>query len=303
MGYLPALSSRIFVLRCALILRKNIKSIRYIAVLLAIPLLGCTQTGDFGRPRQGVLEQKILPFTGSIAARLREEPVSLYALTEDEKDMRARAWHFLMPEQDAPAITQLEDHAAYHRLLPARQPDVTLFHRTIMGGGGADFISPNLDSPMLRAGAPYSHYASLTSRYNRVKDAIMRDQGLIPPFRRVAAQVIQADHTRFRALEVMQGITPEQRGEARARICENSAIIHRVHWAFYDRAAQYRYSLEHLIIEGPEREAIPAERSLMALERDIGLMNQMISPVTGAGCNGEGAAPPALQSRPLSRKG
>lgn len=301
MGYFPALSSRIFVLRCALIFKIQARSFGLVSLALLMPLVGCTPTGDFGRPHQGVLEQKILPFTGSISAKLRGQPTSLYALTEDEKDMRARAWHFLMPEHDAPSLTQLEDYAAYHRLLPERAPDVTLFHRTIMGGATTGLA--NVDSPILRASAPYGHFASLTSRYHRVRDAIVRDHGLIPPFRRVAAQVVQADHTRFKALDTIHEVTQEQRSEALARICENAAIIHRVHWAFYDRAEQYRYSLEHLVIEGPEREAIPAERSLIAFERDIGQMGQMMTPVLGAGCQSDTSAPPALQPRPLSRKG
>ncbi len=63
---------------------------------------------------------------------------------------------------------------------------------------------------------------------------------------------------RARSLDHVSHLTEEQRSEAIKRICENALIIARVHWAYHDRAAQYRYSLEHLLVEGPEREAIPA---------------------------------------------
>jgi hypothetical protein len=295
MGQSPAFSARIRVLRCA-----SSGSRRFaLAAFLVASLIGCSATGDFGRPRHGFVEEKLLPFTGSVSARLRGEPSSAYALTEDEKSLRARAWHFLVPQEDAPLATRLEDHAAFHRLLPPRKADETLFHRTIMGGPyGGTLVG---DVPALRAASPYGHYASLTSRYNRVRDAIGQDHGLIAPFRMNAAQVIQADHVRMKAMDALEGITPMQRAEGMARICENAAIIARVHWAFYDRAAEYRYSLEHLVIEGPEREAIPAERSLMAFERDIAGLGQAMPPA--APCGEEAAIPPALKPRPLSRKG
>ncbi len=100
-----------------------------LAALLALPLLGCVQTtGDFGRPQPGFTQDVLLPYTGLVSARFRGEPASVYALTEDEKELRNRAWNFLMPEPDAPKGTWQEGHLGFHRLLPPRQHDVTLFH-------------------------------------------------------------------------------------------------------------------------------------------------------------------------------
>ncbi|MCA1952860.1 MAG: hypothetical protein LDL22_07445, partial [Hyphomicrobiales bacterium] len=85
-----------------------------------------------------------------------------------------------------------------------------------------------------------------------------------------------------------------------ARVCENAIIIARVNWAFFDKAEQYRYSLEHLIVEGPEREAIPAERTLMAFERDIaGFRKDAVIPPQ---CLPEAEMPPVITPRPLVRK-
>ncbi|PPD14961.1 MAG: hypothetical protein CTY25_09235 [Methylobacterium sp.] len=267
---------------------------------LGLALAGCYQTtGDFGRPQPGVWENSILPAAGYISATARGEPISLYALTEDEKELRNRAWNFLNPEADAPIVARIQDQFTYYQLLPPRESDITLFHRTIMGG-------PQLSgavgySPTLRVLTGGQSFVSLTSRYNRVRDVITADHALIPHFKLVASQVVQADHVRARSLGHVAHLTEEQRDQAIKRICENALIIARVHWAFHDRAAQYRYSLEHLLVEGPEREAIPAERTLMAFEADIGRFRKdTIFPTV---CTEPVALPAPLSPRPLVRKG
>lgn len=275
-----------------------------VSILLLSGLAGllsaCIETtGDFGRPYKGVLEENMLPFTGSISAKLRGEPSSLYALTEDEKELRARAWRFLNPETDAPVLARLQDQFGYHRLLPPRESDITLYHRTIMGGPYLGTIVG--DSPIWRATTGPSAFRSLTSRYNRVRDTITADHALVPYFKLTASQVTQADQIRARSLDHIANLTSEQRSEAVARICENALIIARVTWAFHDRAAQYRYSLEHLLVEGPEREAIPAERTLMAFEADLGRYRKDLMPPNG--CAEPVDLPAPLEPRPLVRKG
>jgi hypothetical protein len=266
----------------------------------SLSLAGCyTATGDFGRPVPGVFENSILPFAGTVSARARGEAASWYALTEDEKELRNRAWRFLNPEVDAPALAQMQDHFAFHKLLPPRSPDVTLYHRTIMGG--PQFGGDVGYSPGLRAWTVGQPFQSLTSRYNRARDAITADHLLVPHFKLIASQVIQADHVRAKALHHIGQLTAEQRDEALRRICENANIIARVHWAFHDRAAQYRFSLEHLLVEGPEREAIPAERTLMAFEADIGRFRK--DGWQGDSCLQPIEVPEPLQPRPLVRKG
>lgn len=272
-----------------------------LATMLAIPLLACTPTtGDFGRPQSGFTQDVLLPYHGMVSARMRGEPSSYYAFTEDEKELRNRAWNFLMPESDAPKGTWQDRHSAFHRIIPPREHDITLFHRTIMGG--PQFGARN-DSPILRRQANPGHaFSSLVSRYNRVKDTITADHALVPYFKLVASQVTQADHVRARALGRVGHLTEEQRTEALERICENALIIARVNWSFYDRAAQYRYSLEHLLVEGPEREAIPSERTLMAFEADIGRFTKGAMSLPSH-CLREVEMPPVLKPRPLIRKG
>jgi hypothetical protein len=194
----------------------------------SILLAGCyTPTGDFGRPVPGIFENSILPFAGTISARARGEAASWYALTEHEKELRSRSWRFLNPKVDAPALAQMQDHGAFHKLLPLRSPDVTLYHRTIMGGpqlGGDIGYSPGW-----RAWTVGQPFQSLTSRYNRARNAITADHLLVPQFRLIASQVIQADYVRAKALHNIGQLTAEQRDESFRRICENANIIARVH--------------------------------------------------------------------------
>ena len=281
--------------------RKRSRLFWLAVALTTLPLGGCLQTaGDFGRPRPGFTEEVLMPFTGSVSAKLRSEPSSFYALTEDEKELRNRSWNFLMPEKDAPVGTWQQDHAAFYRILPRRESDITLYHRTIMGG--PQFGTLVGDSPIVRRVTnPAGSFTSLVSRYNRVRDSITADHALIPYFKLTAGQVTQADHIRARTLGHVGHLTEEQRSEALARICENALIIARVNWAFFDRAAQYRYSLEHLMVEGPEREAIPAERTLMAFEQDIGRFTKDTH--LPSQCLREAEMPPPLTPRPLVRKG
>lgn len=281
--------------------RRNPAWTTVLLALATLPLTGCLNTtGDFGRAQKGFTEDVLMPFTGTVSGRLRGEPVSFYALTEDEKELRNRAWNFLMPEKDAPAGTWQQDHLSFHRILPPREPDITLYHRTIMGG--PQFGTLVGDSPIARRVAnPGGSFTSLVSRYNRVRDRVMADHALIPYFKLIANQVTQADHVRGKSLDHVGHLTEEQRSEALARMCENALIIARVNWAFFDKAEQYRYSLEHLMVEGPEREAIPAERTLMAYEHDIGKFTRDTH--IPASCMREAELPPVLTPRPLVRKG
>ena len=67
---------------------------------LALTLSACTTRGDFARPTSGVVQDAVLPTAGLLPAAIRGEPVSLLEKTDDEKDLRNRAWHFLMPIEE-----------------------------------------------------------------------------------------------------------------------------------------------------------------------------------------------------------
>lgn len=220
--------------------------------LLAVPLAACNATtGDFGRPQPGAFQSSV---ESAIGPAIVGDKASRFALTEDEKELRARAWRFLVPDADRTAFEQLFERLHVVRLLPTHGPlDVTAFHRLLLR----------------------PEFRSLVSRYLRLREAIDADHALIYPFRLTAVHVRQADGVRDRALDHVGQLSGDDEAQAVARICENAAIIARVHRALFDRAAQYRYALEHLLIEGPEREAILVERSLGALEADLLAMGRV----------------------------
>src|SRR4051812_43878224 len=67
---------------------------------LAAALSACAETGDFGRPKASVWNDVVLPVTGSISAQARGEAVSSYPFTDDEDELRRRAWRFIAPAHE-----------------------------------------------------------------------------------------------------------------------------------------------------------------------------------------------------------
>ncbi len=85
--------------------------------LLCLLATACAAPGDFGRPRPSVWNDTLLPATGSIAARLRDEPASRYGLTDDEAELRDRAWRFLMPAHERQWFERLVAELARTRII------------------------------------------------------------------------------------------------------------------------------------------------------------------------------------------
>ncbi|HQF31403.1 MAG TPA: hypothetical protein PLJ34_08145, partial [Hyphomicrobiales bacterium] len=65
---------------------------------LAIVLAGCLRpTGDFGRARPSFVNDQIAPMIGLASASARGEAVSLYNLTDDERELRDLSWSIVRP--------------------------------------------------------------------------------------------------------------------------------------------------------------------------------------------------------------
>lgn len=217
-----------------------------IAVCLGSALAGCVQTGDFGRPRIGLWNDLVLEPTGSIAARVRGESVSSYVFTDDENELRDRAWRFLMPAHERAWFRKILAELVRTRILPAsvRVQGHRAYHHALMEDGGP--------SPV--------------SRYRRLSEDIVADAKLIGPFVGVAGRVLAADDVRLRSLAYVQDLTEGQVRDAAARIAENRCVIAWVRLGVVERIASYRHSIEHLVIEAPQSVGVPTERALLALE-------------------------------------
>jgi hypothetical protein len=243
------------------------------ALLLSLILAGCVETGDFGRPKASLWNDVVLPATGSLAARERGEPVSAYVLTDDEEELRDRAWRFVMPAHERAWFDGLVAELVRTRILPvSMHPDnPATYHAALLRG---PFRSP-------------------ASRYRRLSEDAVADTRLIGPFTATAARVIAADKARLRSLAYVRDLTEEEVRHAAGRVAENRCLIAWVRQEIAERLESYRYALEHLFIEAPQNEAIPAERTLPRLDAQRRMLDALaIPPLAGLACIGsnEGAA-------------
>lgn len=219
------------------------------AVLTGFLLAGCSTAGDFGRPAPSVFDD-LLSSAGTVSAAARGEAASWFHLTDDEQRLRDRAWRLVMPSHERNHVERLISDFAHRRILPAEAQSgaVADYHRALVGGS----------------------YASQASRYNRLADDALSDRQLIGEFHATALRVIAADRARLRTMEASPRIAPERRDPAYDRVVENEGVMLWVCERMGFRLASYRYALDNLVVEMPSRDAVRAERAIMALEAAIG---------------------------------
>ena len=177
---------------------------------------------------------------------MRGEPVSGFVFTDDENELRRRAWRFIMPAHERSWFERRLAALAFARVLPASADPAfrASYFSALMADGGR----------------------SPSSRYRRLSEDIVADAKLVEPFAFTAARVIAADQARLRSLAYIRDLTPWQAREAALRVAENRCLIAWVRWEIEARTAGYRYALEHLFLEAPQAEGAPVERSLRGLE-------------------------------------
>lgn len=248
-------------------------------VLVGMALSACT--GDFGRPRANLWNDTILPQAGFWAATGRGEAASPFRMTDDEEQMRDRAWRFVMPAHQRNIFEREVSTLVYARVLPvgAQSQAVSDYHRALTGGS----------------------YASQASRYARLAEDANADRLLVGPFRANATRVVAADRVRLRTVDGSPLVPPDKRDPAFARVVENEGLILWVCERVGFRIESYRYALANLVVETPSREAIRAERSIMALETEAGPTCKL--PLIGVFGGAATPPPPPEDQRPVVYKG
>jgi hypothetical protein len=239
-------------------------------LLLAATLLAscAADPGDLGRPRPNPWNDAIFPAAGAFAASARGEAVSGFPLTDDEIILRDRAYRFVMPPHE-PVTARGWFDAQVQELARTRILPVSA-QATVPG--------PYLHTLLARP------FRSERSRYHRLVEDAQADRALIGPFRHVARLVAEADRIRLRAVA---HAVPEGplRLRAEARVQENEGLVAWVHERLAFRVAEYRHALVRLVVKLPAHEAVLAERAVMALEAELGLLAPLV---------GGGFAPPAV---------
>lgn len=223
------------------------------ALWLAVTIAAVSAcTGDFGRPKPTLWSELIAPQAGFWAAAARGEAASDFAMTDDELQLRDRAWRFVMPSQERSVFASIVSDLVHARILPvqAQLSSVSAYHDGLTGGA----------------------WRSQASRYAKLAEDANADRLLIAPFRGNATRVVAADRVRLRAVEGAPLVPPEKRDPAFARVVENEGLVLWVCERVGFRIESYRYALSNLVVETPSREAIRAERAIMALEAEAGPM-------------------------------
>ena len=218
------------------------------ALTAALAGSGCAETtGDFGRRPDNIWTNTILPKVGYYSAQARSESVSDFPLTDDEIEMRNRAYQFVAPAHERAWFDKALAELRYTRILP---------------------IDVNADPSTYFRALTRDTVVSVASRYQRLRADVDADRALTGPYLAVAKRVRTDDGVRTRALASAGGVTEDQRQNALMRNAENEQLNNWVCTSLRARVAGYRYAIEHLVIEGPQREAVPAERAVIAMEND-----------------------------------
>lgn len=258
---------------------------RALALCATALLAGCVERGDFGRVKSSVWNDAVAA-TGSVAASVRGEPVSPNMLTDDEQELRGRAWRYLVPGRTRPWLDRLLAELVATRIVPGDmiEPDRAAYFRGLLETAGR--------SPV--------------SSYRKLSEDASADLRLVPAIAAVAARVLEADRLRVVALGHVEGVTRGESRDALARVAENRCLIAWVTSASGFRLASYRYALDHLFIEAPGIDAVPTEQTINRLREERRALDALgVPPLAAAACAGDGARPRYVprSGAVLSRRG
>lgn len=238
--------------------RRPLIRLAALASLALCTLLGaCADRGDLGRARPSVWNNDILPSLGTLSAIARDETVSTFHMTDDEGELRARSWNFIMPAHERSWFDTQVSELARTRIIPVIEQslDHSEYHRA-------------LTSEKFRSG---------TSRYNKLTDDVLSDRSLIIALANVAKKVVEADRVRMKAAKMSRHVSPDFAEEADARVVENQGLILWVCERVRYRTISFRHTLDNLVVEMPGSGAIRAERAILGMEDQTALLTRVCS--------------------------
>ena len=201
---------------------------------LACVLAACSPVGDFGRPKLDLTP------LGSTIADHSDRPQWWRAeappnLTEDERELRNRAWRFLR---------RFKGHG-WHLYADSAAPDIAEYYEVLVARRPPD------------------------AAWARLLDDIATDAGLIGAFFEVATRVERID---IRRAAAPRRSTPASRDAAEdlsARLAENEDLTDTVEDAAWTRFEAYKYAAERLAAEAPSPAYRKARSAIRTLRRTL----------------------------------
>ncbi len=227
------------------------------AVLL---LTGCvTRTGDFGRLEPNRVGS--LAFQSIGTEPTKPAQASQFELTDNEIELRARAFRFFMPAHRQGFFTRGRRVVVHAWQWPTSgfEVDITAYYRTLQNAG----------------------YMSVAARYNAMEQSIRADRALIEPFMVMVRAVYRDDRRRLAALSEVGSVSEAEVQNAMARIAENRRVAFWAHTALEWRAAAYGYALDRTRIELPSDHDVRVETALVELVAAIEVFGKTLRLLDG----------------------
>ncbi len=237
-----------------------------VGVVLALAACG-RPTGDFGRAKPSVLHDVLLPKAGTVFATQRGEPVSSFNMTDDEHELRDRAWAFVRAPHVKDWWFDTLAEGERTRILPALEGS----------GGPSEAVAamfPEIALPLLAPAYDVTRYYSFLrsddfqsseARWTRLNTDMTGDALLVEPYCRVAARVRKTDAERLAVVGRQPSIDPAFGNEAIDRVEENEAVNAWVWRALRLRLTSYRVAIDRLQVETPSAQLWETSRTFSAL--------------------------------------
>jgi hypothetical protein len=231
-----------------------------LALLIGVSLAGCSG-GDFGRTRADVRNDDMHRWLGGEATASIGLRASQFQLTDNERLLRDLAYPLIEPPHSRPAWKSVFGD---YTPLPSPWRQKPVFDRTAYGRA-------LIDEP----------HRSHSSRYAQLIEDVRDDITRFEPFFAAAARVIELDRKRNAGLAQVSELSPRERGDAIARMEENTLIVQWVQQCLEQRISSYRWGLERLVIQAPDNIAADADRLIGELAAQTAYPPVGTQPVIG----------------------
>jgi len=231
------------------VLRGLRRTLPLVALLVAASLSGgCVLNGDFGRIRPELVGDDMHDWVGRDAARGIGGPISEFRTTDQERELRDRAYALIEPPYNRGRWDSvLREYGLDHD--PARPKP--------------------FDRMAYLAKLHEVYRRSEASAYAQIVTDARNDVEQLQPFFAAAGRVTDMDRRRKESLALVSNVKPREGANAVLRIKENAAIVAWVCDALRQRVVSYRFALERLVIAVPASDAAEADRAIGLLATRI----------------------------------